>query len=66
MGTLNVEKIKTNIKYVYSLIKDLDILCIQEHWLYNFEEPILKTLLPDFCYHIKCRTDMSSVQQNLK
>ena len=66
IATLNVENIKTNIEYVHHLLKRVDILCVQEHWLYNFEEPLLKQLIPHVCYHLKCVDDDDPISPLLK
>jgi exonuclease III len=44
MATLNVDYIRTNELYVGQLLEEIDILCIQEHWLHNFEQLELHTL----------------------
>ena len=44
----------------------VDILCIQEHWMFSFEENMLKALIPNICYHIKCSDDKRPVNPTLK
>ena len=37
LGSLNVKNIETNEVYLRELLKECDILAIQEHWLFNFQ-----------------------------
>ena len=54
IGTLNVDGIKTNAIYINKLLdNDLDLLCIQEHWLMSYEKHLLGELLPRTRYIIK-------------
>ena len=43
--TLNVKNIKSNEVFIQQLLKTVDILCIQEHWLFNFELDLLNSIL---------------------
>ena len=51
IGTLNVQNIRANAAFIQDIMKDIDILLIQEHWLFKFEENEIEKLLPniDFC-----------------
>ena len=49
--------ISLQVVVVHHLLVYNDILCIQEHWLYSFEEEFLKELLPGLHFHIKCVDD---------
>ena len=42
--TLNIKNIKSNKVFVQQLLKTVDILCIQEHWLFNFELDLLNSI----------------------
>ena len=44
IATLNVKNIKSNKVFVQQLLKTVDILCIQEHWLFNFELDLLNSI----------------------
>ena len=36
--TLNIENFHTNKLYLKELMDTYEIICLQEHWLYNFEQ----------------------------
>ena len=55
--TFNVEGIKSNIVYINDILQNCDILCIQEHWLLNFETQIIKEYFPNHTYKAKCIDD---------
>jgi exonuclease III len=55
--TLNVENFRTNLLYINSLVKKCSIVCIQEHWLYNFEVPVITEGLDNICAAVKCVDD---------
>ena len=38
---LNIENFHTNRTYLKELMNSADIICVQEHWLYNFEQQTL-------------------------
>jgi len=59
VATLNADGLKSNIIYITELLTKCDILLLQEHWLHNYEKALLKELLPDHNYHIKCYDDNS-------
>ncbi|MES9879590.1 MAG: reverse transcriptase family protein [Sedimenticola sp.] len=54
MGTLNIQNIKGNTKYLQSVLASTDILCIQEHWLFTFEQKLVDDSWPDYCNQLKC------------
>ena len=43
--TLNLENFQTNKLYLKELMDNHDVICIQGHWLYNFEQ----STLDNFC-----------------
>jgi hypothetical protein len=43
--TLNVEGVKSNISYIHSLKLEKSILCLQEHFLWEFQKEHLKNLI---------------------
>ena len=55
--TLNVEGLKSNSVYVNSVLSNCDILCLQEHWLLNFELKTINELFPDHNFSAKCMDD---------
>ena len=42
---MNIENFHTNKLYLKELMDTYEIICLQEHWLYNFEQ----STLDDFC-----------------
>jgi hypothetical protein len=54
VGTLNVDNIMTNTQYAQEMLASCDILCIQEHWLFSFEKPLLHELFSGHKIAIKC------------
>ena len=49
-GCLNVRGIKSNTEYVRSLMSDLDILAISEHWLHSYDLHLLGNIHADFSF----------------
>ncbi|MEW8548713.1 MAG: endonuclease/exonuclease/phosphatase family protein, partial [Candidatus Thiodiazotropha sp.] len=58
--TLNIENFNTNKLFLDRLFKQNDIVCIQEHWLYNFEKHNLEIFSHErgFDCFLKCSDDM--------
>ena len=42
IGTFNVKNVETNILFTNKLLKKVDILFLQETWLFNFQLPLLQ------------------------
>jgi hypothetical protein len=38
VGTLNIQNAKSNLLYLKQCLKRCDVLCIQEHWYFSYEE----------------------------
>ena len=55
--TLNVEGLTANAEYAIQLMQNCDILCLQEHWLLNYEVEVVSKIFPDSNYIIKCVDD---------
>jgi exonuclease III len=57
--TLNVEGVTSNMAYIRSTIDEHDpeIICLQETWLFNFEQSKLADIHPMFCYAAKSVDD---------
>ena len=62
-----MEGLRSNIEYVLKLMSGLDILCIQEHWLFAYEVSILQDLLGEsYSYSIRCADDDSPIIPTLR
>ena len=61
--TLNVEGISSNQVYLRKLIKDHrpHIICLQEHWLFNFEKDAIDLIHPDYSYVAKSTDDAEPI-----
>ena len=57
IATINIENLKSNSAYIRQLLTEHDFICIQEHWLYNFERNIVHNFIPDCQFAIKCSDD---------
>ncbi|CAG2242260.1 unnamed protein product [Mytilus edulis] len=57
IGTLNIQNIKGNSIYLQTILKSLDILCIQEHWILSLEKNIIKNINNDFISYVKSVDD---------
>jgi len=53
IGTLNVQNIRANAAFIQDIMKDIDILLIQEHWLFKFEEKEIEKLLPNIDFYAR-------------
>ncbi|KAH3704017.1 hypothetical protein DPMN_079072 [Dreissena polymorpha] len=53
LTTLNVKNVKSNLVFVQDLLKNCDICCIQEHWLFQFQLPQLNDIDENFISHAK-------------
>jgi hypothetical protein len=38
--TFNIEGIKSNLQYLHEILNQKTIICLQEHWLWNFESDL--------------------------
>jgi exonuclease III len=48
LATFNIKGFQSNQNYYNELLQKFDILLLQEHWLFNFEQDILKQYHTDF------------------
>jgi endonuclease/exonuclease/phosphatase family metal-dependent hydrolase len=57
--SLNSDGLLTNEVYIQHLITTYkpDVICIQEHWLYNFEKHKINILFKDYNNYTKCVDD---------
>ena len=53
LATFNVEDIAANYPVIDSALAHIDVLNIQEHWLFCFEQDNIGKLLKQFSYHIR-------------
>mgnify|MGYP001557667938 CR=1 FL=1 len=51
--TYNVKNLKSNFVCVNSLLNNHDVVIIQEHWLFKFEEILFKKFNSDWDFHAK-------------
>ena len=51
IGTFNIKNVETNILFTQKLSKKVDILFLQETWLFNFQLPLLQEY---FSSHTSC------------
>lgn len=47
----------SNTEYALHLMRHCDILCLQEHWLLNYEKKLIAEIFPEFEHSIKCTDD---------
>ena len=53
IATCNIEGIKSNTVYLQSLQHENTVICIQEHFLWDFEKNCLQSVMPTLSYHIR-------------
>ena len=58
IGSLNIQGVKSNITYLKTLLGNLDVLCIQEHWLFSLEKSYLETIDQNFTCTAKSVDDL--------
>jgi exonuclease III len=66
IASLNIDNIKSNTEYLQKLLEQHPIVCIQEHWLFNFEKDLIGKMLPNCRYAIKCSDDNDPISQMYK
>ena len=54
IGSINIQNVKTNKAFLQSLFRKLDIICIQEHWLFDFEHSLLQEMSDQHLVFSKC------------
>ena len=50
----NIEGVKSNIVYFQNLCKEHDSICIQDHWLWDFQKHEIQNMAADKDFHIMC------------
>ena len=53
IGSLNIQNIRGNTIFAQSIMKETEILFIQEHWLFKFEEKEFTTLIPNTDHYVR-------------
>lgn len=64
--SINIDGIKSNACYVAHLLQLHQIVCIQEHWLFQFEAHMIYSLFPSCDGAIKCIDDRDPVPLRLR
>ncbi|CAG2189155.1 unnamed protein product [Mytilus edulis] len=65
IGTLNVQNVKSNALYIKNLLRDVHVLCIQEHWLFNAEKKIIAEITENSGYIAKSVDDNDDPDFNI-
>ena len=52
--SLNIEGIKGNSAYLNHLLAKENIVCLQEHWLWEFESNILEQFSDEYDFFVRC------------
>ena len=53
IASLNIKNVKSNRIYIQQLLQNFNIICIQEHWLFQFQLPHLNDLSSEHTFHGK-------------
>ena len=54
IASCNIEGVKSNTVYFQKLCKNYDIVCVQEHWLWDFQKHEMQSLSVNKDFHIRC------------
>ena len=57
IASLNIQNVKSNLQYLQTLLEEHDLICLQEHWLFNYEQNWINRNIPDLKVHIKSVDD---------
>jgi exonuclease III len=61
MVTANIKNYNANKIYLQHLLQNFDIVCIQEHWLFNFEKSSMEAASDIHACHAKSIDDLEPV-----
>ena len=61
VATFNVQNINANVLAVQDVLKNVDILAVQEHWLFNFEQQKLYDIDKNFTFAAKSVDDNDTI-----
>ena len=59
--TSNIEGVKANKLYLQKLCQENDIVCLQEHWLWDFEKDWFKNEFMDFESFVRCHDSNDNI-----
>lgn len=51
---MNIEGVKSNIPFLIELAKCEQIICLQEHWLNDYEKCAIENLVPNYTAFVRC------------
>ena len=54
LATVNIEGIKLNIPFLIELARWEQIICIQEHWLNDYEKSAIENLVVNYTAFVRC------------
>ena len=54
VSTVNIEGVKSNVPFLIELSKCEQIICIQEHWLHDYEQSTIENLIPIYSTFVRC------------
>ena len=66
MASINIQNIKSNTQYLQTLLTEHDIICIQEHWLFNYEQNWINNSINDIKVFMKSVDDEDPVSHAQK
>ena len=66
ISTLNIEGAVSNQAYVTKALRKEHIICLQEHWLYKFEQKKLHEIFPKWSAHIRSVDEEEGIQPTHK
>ena len=61
VATFNVQNINANVLAVQDVLRNVDILAVQEHWLFNFEQQKLYDIDKNFTLAAKSVDDSDTI-----
>ena len=61
LATFNIKNVNANLIALQETLKECDVLAIQEHWLFNFEQKILSNVDPRFNYFARSVDDLQPI-----
>ena len=59
--TCNIERVKANKLYLQKLCQDKDIVCLQKHWLWDFDKQWLKNEIMEFEPFVRCHDSNDNI-----
>ncbi|MES9904544.1 MAG: reverse transcriptase family protein [Sedimenticola sp.] len=65
IAVLNVEGVKGNASFLINLARQHKIICIQETWIWSYEDNVIKNLVPNYEAFVRC-DDMNETISNFQ